>query len=80
MSYYRTARDLIAKLVKNHEKNAMKDAVFWVHRSDEQYCIANPLNRESHRVELGITRPAVKIAALNSAEDLEHNDWRIIFP
>lgn len=58
----------------------LKDAVFLVHRRDEQYCIANPLNRKSHRVELGITRPAVKIAALNSAEDLEHNDLRIIFP
>ena len=58
----------------------LKDAIFLVRRRDEQYCTANPLNRETHRVELGITRPAVKIAALNSAEDLEHNDLRIIFP
>ena len=58
----------------------LKDAVFLARKKDEQHCVANPLNRETHRIELGITRPAVKIAALNSAEDLEHNDLRIIFP
>ena len=58
----------------------LKDAVFLVHRRDNQYCTANPLNRDTHLVELGLTRPAVKIAALNGTEDLDQNDLRIIFP
>ena len=58
----------------------LKDAVFLVHRRDNQYCTANPLNQDTHLVELGLTRPAVKIAALNGTEDLDQNDLRIIFP
>ncbi len=57
----------------------LKDTVFLVRKRDDRYCTANPLKRETHRVELGITRPAVKIANLNRVADLEYNDLRIIF-
>ena len=58
----------------------LKDSVFLVHQKNSQYCNANPLNQEDHIVELDFTRPAVKIAALNGAEELERNDLRVIFP
>ena len=58
----------------------LKDSVFLVRQKNDQYCNANPLNQEDHIVELDFTRPAVKIAALNGAEELERNDLRVIFP
>ena len=58
----------------------LKDSVFLVHQKNDQYCNANLLNQEDHIVELDFTRPAVKIAALNGAEELERNDLRVIFP
>ncbi len=58
----------------------LKDSVFLVRIRDDQYCTANPMNQETHLVEIGLTRPAVKVANLNRAEDIEKNDLRIIFP
>ena len=58
----------------------LKDAVFLVQKKDDRYCIASALNQESQVVEIGVTRPAVKIADLNGVEDLNQNRLRIIFP
>ena len=58
----------------------LKDSIFLVRKRDTQYCNASPLNGKTYMVEIGFTRPAVKIASLNRVEDLEQNDLRVIFP
>lgn len=58
----------------------LKDSIFLVRGEDDQYCTASPLNGETHLVETGFTRPAVKVASLNRTEDLEQNNLRVIFP
>lgn len=58
----------------------LKDSVFLVRKKNGQHCTASPLNRETYLVEIGFTRPAVKVANLNGAKDLEQNDLRVIFP
>ena len=58
----------------------LKDVVFLVHKKDDQYCVACPLSQDAHLVELPLTRPAAKVAALQGAEDLYNNTLRVIFP
>ncbi len=58
----------------------LKDAIFLVRRKDDHYCNTRPLDGKTYMVEIGFTRPAVKVASLNRVEDLERNDLRVIFP
>lgn len=57
----------------------LKDLVFFVKETDG-YCIASPWPGSSFPIESRITRPAVKISDLRSAEDLKDNNRHIIFP
>ena len=57
----------------------LKDRVYFARKIGRNY-VACPRSRTTYPVEEGITRPVVKVADLNTPQDLEKNTLRIIFP
>lgn len=57
----------------------LKDSVFLV-RDLGSYCSSGLAGNEAYKIEIGVTRPAVKISELDGQKDLLGNDKRVIFP
>lgn len=58
----------------------LKDAAFFADAEDAHFCLARGPDGSPVRIEAAATRPALKIAAATSEEEVEGNRRRVIFP